>query len=619
MPDPGWRAAARVVLKDKAFIFGALLYCTLLFVFQLLRVEVGTAGAWDLGIFAQVLWFSLHGKPFYYTVEPWWCGNLACSFLGVHFCPVLYLLLPLFALWPSAVMLIIIKIYVLLFLTLLILYYYCYLRTGDPRTAKLLAFLYALHPGVVGAALFDFHCEDFFPLGFFLVLTALELRCLWLFLLGYFLVLFSLEHFALYLALVLATIVLFSNRYKVRKHKLLIAGLFLLSGLLIFRAEIALMQMFRAKTTSKYFFSTAVRHISLENFFNNLAAKIYYFIELFLPFMFLPLLRPQLLLPVILWILFAFTYSLPTYYALATQYQDFTVPVIFFVFLETLEILEKKGTKIAKRSQLFIAGLILSAAFVIYVIRFQVPLNLSIGWRLFAVQEILHHVEPGKEPILVADSLFVFYACRNNSYAILPVVLGNRKLQELKLNWTVKLLHSTHYKYIIIDLYRLLQPRLKQLVLASINYSIYKPVIVLRNFIVLKKSKSCKPIIFEPINYYFSVTKLPGLKINRKNYSLLSFAPACNIYVPRLLLLRGKYVVLLELVRQKFRKKELAGEVVAASNHAVVFSWLHCTGSYCTALLRVARPGYYTLCLEAFTLLRASKLYVIYIWPCLVN
>lgn len=56
----------------------------------------------DLGIFKEALWNTLHGRPLH-------SATVGYSFLGEHFSPVLFLLVPLYALWPSSETLLVVQ------------------------------------------------------------------------------------------------------------------------------------------------------------------------------------------------------------------------------------------------------------------------------------------------------------------------------------------------------------------------------------------------------------------------------------------------------------------------------------------------------------------------------
>lgn len=73
--------------------------------FSLLAIERDRA-LWsatiDLGIFKEALYHTLHGRPLY-------SPTVGYSFLGEHFSPVLFLLVPLYALWPTSACLLIVQ------------------------------------------------------------------------------------------------------------------------------------------------------------------------------------------------------------------------------------------------------------------------------------------------------------------------------------------------------------------------------------------------------------------------------------------------------------------------------------------------------------------------------
>jgi uncharacterized membrane protein len=117
---------------------------------------------WDLGIIDQSLWTTLNsGKLFFSTLEvPY--GNLSGSFLGVHFSPILFLILPVYALFQSAETLLVFQSFILA-LAALPLYWLARDKLGNRLYALAFATSFLLAPALHGVNTFDFHLEIFTP------------------------------------------------------------------------------------------------------------------------------------------------------------------------------------------------------------------------------------------------------------------------------------------------------------------------------------------------------------------------------------------------------------------------------------------------------------------------
>ncbi len=105
----------------------------------------------DLGIFKEALWNTLHGRMMF-------SSTVGYSFLGEHFAPVLFLLVPLYALWPTSACLLTVQT-----LAVSVSAWPLYLLARELRlgrrlsTALLGAMLFA--PTMQGSLLYDFHMD----------------------------------------------------------------------------------------------------------------------------------------------------------------------------------------------------------------------------------------------------------------------------------------------------------------------------------------------------------------------------------------------------------------------------------------------------------------------------
>ena len=108
--------------------------------------------AYDLGIFAQVLWNTSRGHLFQNTVMVEHAENL----LGQHFAPIFLLMVPIYWVWPDPRALLILQT-VALALGALPLYWLARLKTGSRIAAILIAAAYLVAPAVHYVNFYDFH------------------------------------------------------------------------------------------------------------------------------------------------------------------------------------------------------------------------------------------------------------------------------------------------------------------------------------------------------------------------------------------------------------------------------------------------------------------------------
>lgn len=133
--------------------------------------SLGTS-AYDLGIQENVVWNTLHGRPFETAIMD------EGSYLGVHASFVLLLAVPFYALAERSETLLILQAAVLGGAAWP-LYLLARRLLAGRLAAAVVALLYLLHPGVHGAAFYDFHAVAFAPLALFLAAWALAAGRRW--------------------------------------------------------------------------------------------------------------------------------------------------------------------------------------------------------------------------------------------------------------------------------------------------------------------------------------------------------------------------------------------------------------------------------------------------------
>jgi uncharacterized membrane protein len=127
---------------------------------------------WDLGIFTQSLWSTvILGKPFHYTLETY--VNPSQNFFGAHFSPVLALVVPIYGIFQSPLTLLVLQSFII-GLAALPLYWIAKKRLNSKLWGLTLAASFLLHPALQGMNCFDFHVEAFVPLFFFFAFYYLD-------------------------------------------------------------------------------------------------------------------------------------------------------------------------------------------------------------------------------------------------------------------------------------------------------------------------------------------------------------------------------------------------------------------------------------------------------------
>ena len=122
----------------------------------IVRHNTYSSNAWDLGIFDQSLWSTLnYGRLLWNTPE-------LGSHFGFHFEPILFVILPVYAIFQSPLTLLIIQSLVI-GLGAIPVYWLAKAELGRFAGTSF-AMLYLLHPALHGVNWFEFHSEAFMPI-----------------------------------------------------------------------------------------------------------------------------------------------------------------------------------------------------------------------------------------------------------------------------------------------------------------------------------------------------------------------------------------------------------------------------------------------------------------------
>ena len=147
---------------DKLIFVPIIVYAVFFSAYMCYMHYVFNTFAWDLGIITQSLWTTLNsGKILYSTLEvPY--GNPTGIFLGVHFSPILFLILPIYALYQSPQTLLVFQSFILA-IAALPLYWLARDKLNSKLYGLAFAVTYLLNPALHGVNTFDFHLEIFTP------------------------------------------------------------------------------------------------------------------------------------------------------------------------------------------------------------------------------------------------------------------------------------------------------------------------------------------------------------------------------------------------------------------------------------------------------------------------
>jgi len=143
----------RLSTYDLTAVTVGVFYSLIMVHLSFLKFKYFRYSSFDLGIFTQSLYSALHGGFFFNTLE--WQFHDVSTHFGVHFQPVLFLLVPIFWIHPSAVTLLVVQSLALGFSV--ILAYALAKKVLGEKLALPLTVLYASNSSLVGINLFEFH------------------------------------------------------------------------------------------------------------------------------------------------------------------------------------------------------------------------------------------------------------------------------------------------------------------------------------------------------------------------------------------------------------------------------------------------------------------------------
>jgi uncharacterized membrane protein len=385
----------------------------------------------DLGVFDQAFYTTLHGRLFYETPDIIIIPS--GSFLGTHFAPLLFLLLPIYALDPRPETLLLLNT-VFIALGAIPIYLTAIYVLQRQRVSLALAAVYLLNPAIHSLNIFDFHLEAFLP--FFLGMTYyFLLRGAWRrFLVFLGLSLITIE-FAPVIVVAMCVSVLLSDRIALRNLISHPRKLFQRSayGTLVplLTIPVALGVFYLLLSGSAYIGGTGYSTGQLLGGFVGTtkaiefyAATILYWALLLGLLLFLPLLVPSRVFIVVPWVIVTFVTGIPTFHALGYQHAGaFAAPYLIFALIHTLY---KTATRLPLKSiffSMFLLSVVISplnplVQHQILGIAYEdgLPIPTAHDHTLAGIIALV----PSNASILTQNDLFTHFSNRPDAYLYLP-------------------------------------------------------------------------------------------------------------------------------------------------------------------------------------------------------
>jgi len=503
------RLLARVSFLRSPLALMILCYTVLMSIVTILRHYFLFSFAWDLGIFNQVFWSTLHGRFFYYTVEPW-NGQ---SFFGVHFSPILILFLPFYAVYPHPETLLVLQSFVVA-LGAVPLYFLAKAELNE-RLAVLLSLLYLTHPLLLGANLFDFHFEAFIPVTLLSTIYFLRKRNMKLYILSLFLALMSHEYVAFLTILIILHELVTKIKAKDELRKI--------APYTILTASSSIIWIFLASAIHYYLRNPETRSLNvlapvlseighplllLSYLGNDLYIKFSYLTLLLVPLLFTSFYSSYFLLT-LPWLLFAFTLNYSPYYKIGYQYSLVIIP---FVYLSSIHGIKRLLGSNALKQQTFTRLLLFSALFfLISTVTLIQPQAINMK-SADSAHKIIPLI-PENASVLTTNNLFPHVSNRFNAWVLPytyeePYPFYYTGISDIWKDYAIKILNETNPDFVLLDL-RIGEIQSMKLIisemLAKRSYGVYAYA---DDILLLKRNYEDAPKIFVPLDAKFNYKKL---------------------------------------------------------------------------------------------------------------
>lgn len=347
-----------VEVSEWILLFMVVLYSAVFSYYTIMKHYSFRSYAWDLGLMTQSVASAARGGLFTNNAELYYSPT--GSFFGVHFSPILFLVVPFFYLVPRVETLLVIQA-VVLALGAIPIFLIAKYSLDHRLSGLILSAAYLLNPLLQSVNWYDFHTQAFFPFFILASTYSLKTRKLPLFFLFLVVALTTMEQSS-YLLVLYAVYcgwelrkelreLIFSKKLSLYSFVPLIVFLVVVAWIL---ASSTIMQIINPNPPSELkalgnfgiLGVNSIAEIPIKAFLNpelalkainyDLPWKILYVLLTFAPSAFLAVLSPFALLPSLLWLSLSVLSNYPPYYQLGFQYTAFTLPFVSIASLETI-------------------------------------------------------------------------------------------------------------------------------------------------------------------------------------------------------------------------------------------------------------------------------------------
>lgn len=483
----GEKIFLKLKMSDWLVIVMTIIYSLVFSYYTILRHYSFRSNAWDLGILVQSIASAAQGKLFTNNAELYYSPT--GSYFGVHFAPILFLVVPFFRIAPCVETILILQS-VVLAAGAIPVYLIAKYILKDELIALFLSASYLLNPLLQGINWYDFHTQAFFPLFILLATYYLKKRRIIPYLFYLILSLSTIEQTA-YFVILYAVYSLWEMRKEIwgdggkrpslkgAMRHLLIPLATLTTAILWMIISSEIKSIINPNPPPEIKAARAYKYLNISDpaeipsrliFHPDLALnalqyemprKILYIALTFAPSCFIALLSPMALLPAFLWLLLASLSNWRPYYSLGFQYTAFTLPFVYIATIEALEKIRHRGfdKKTIKRIStiILLAGVFLSLflsplSFVHRVGDYEYFRDYGISVPSLMNEQVIRAIAeiPKESTILTTQTIFPHLSTNINAYTIPPI---NHPSPILFKSYIDYLKNNIKFDYILITSY----------------------------------------------------------------------------------------------------------------------------------------------------------------------
>ncbi len=455
-----------VIYRNKLIIYVTLIYFIISSIWVLsLHYSFQTTG-YDLGQYTNMFWKTVNGEGILTTDLRSRPGNLYGFYLWEHFSPVLFLIVPIFYIFPRPETLLILKIF---FMSMSIPVLWMIVRNNLGNTfSSIIVISYVLNPFLFQAMSFDFQEQFMLPFIIFLEFYFYLNKRYGLFI---FFTIFGLlinEYSA-----ALAVFTLFglsimeyrslSRRYnidiikKIKDRIVLIPICMMLVSLIYFFVVIFIMESHavtgvivdesgRRANTIEYVLSFVSDPSNFsDNVLDNIRNKILYFNLFLMPTFYLSLLSTVSIFPIILYTGFGWMINYPSFYEFGAHHSLYLIPYIYIGSILSIKNLDLRLDYISEKSKKLIFFLAIMTYILIFMNQASYYINREFRPVFDEHNKILHDIIesiPNNASILTQNNIYPHVATRSKSYVMVDYTRYNQLLEAKGM---------VNFEYIIID------------------------------------------------------------------------------------------------------------------------------------------------------------------------